>query len=77
MSELGAFLADHDLEEIQDVLHAAGMERIEDLDRMGVDDLIALGAETHLAEALIIALSRASTYVRLGSSGPSLWYSLP
>ena len=45
MSELSAFLADHDLEELEDILHDNGMERIMDLSGMDQSDIEALGED--------------------------------
>ena len=62
MSELSAFLADHDLEELEDILHDNGMERIMDLSGMDQSNIEALGCPANAAKALIYALSHVSTY---------------
>ena len=38
MSELSAFLADNELDELEDLLHDNGMELVRDLEGLGLED---------------------------------------
>ena len=60
MSELGAWLADHGLEEHLDVLHEGGIELIHDLANLDDGDLAGLGLPAHHIPVMRAALQEAN-----------------
>ena len=62
MSELSAFLADHELEELEGVLHDNGMDLIRDLEGLSLEDYEALGASREAAGALLGVLGATTAY---------------
>ena len=58
MSELGAFLATHNLSELAGILTDCGIDRIADLMELDAADLLSLGVPVELCAALLGALGK-------------------